>query len=345
MAGLFSFLGSSGNQNQTYSALGEQKQALKANLRSVSRQEGVNYDYMIKTAQRESSLNPKAKAKTSSAAGLFQFTEQTWLKMIKDHGHEFGLHREAAQIAKEPSGRLSIRHPKAEKHVLNLRYNAEIASQMAAKLTQYNAESLRKGLGRAPSNGELYIAHFLGAGGAIKLIENTNQAPQQRADRNFASAARANKAIFYDKNGRARSHKEVYENLTQKFDQGISIQQREKILAAHNGQFGATTQKSSAFGVSQNPDRIFQNLFIADAQSEKRFMGSSQIPSQRNQNNRFAPTHAQQNLFQDRDYRYQPQYSNSLYISNSYADQQNQNTGYYNAQNAKNQGQFYNQMR
>jgi hypothetical protein len=40
---------------------------------------GSDFDYLLSTATRESSLKPQAKASTSSAAGLFQFVGQAWL--------------------------------------------------------------------------------------------------------------------------------------------------------------------------------------------------------------------------------------------------------------------------
>ena len=56
---------------------------------------GSDFDYLLKTAQRESALDPQARAPTSSATGLFQFIEQTWLGMVKSEGPRFGLDEEA----------------------------------------------------------------------------------------------------------------------------------------------------------------------------------------------------------------------------------------------------------
>ncbi|MFZ1990358.1 MAG: transglycosylase SLT domain-containing protein, partial [Alphaproteobacteria bacterium] len=55
-------------------------------LAKASRATGVDFSYLLNTAKRESSLNPDAKSKTSSATGLFQFVEQTWLQALKAHG-------------------------------------------------------------------------------------------------------------------------------------------------------------------------------------------------------------------------------------------------------------------
>jgi hypothetical protein len=101
------------------------------------------------------------------------------------------------------------------REILALRDNAEIASMMAGELTQKNADYLARKLGRQPNEGELYIAHFLGAGGANKLIRLAEAQPTLAADRVFSKQARANKPIFYDKGG-ARTVAEVYANLVAK---------------------------------------------------------------------------------------------------------------------------------
>ena len=63
---------------------------VEAAIRRASNAVGVDFDFMMKTAQRESAMNPSARARTSSAAGLFQFIEQTWLATVKKHGAQHG---------------------------------------------------------------------------------------------------------------------------------------------------------------------------------------------------------------------------------------------------------------
>jgi len=78
-------------------------------------------------------------------------------------------------------------------------------------------------IGRQPSNGELYIAHFLGADGASKLINGAAAQPNASAAAMFPSAAAANHSIFYDPSGRARSISDVYAKLTRLFDSARSV--------------------------------------------------------------------------------------------------------------------------
>lgn len=171
---------------------------------------GVGFDYLLKTAQRESALEPDAKARTSSATGLFQFIEQTWLSIMRQEGPKQGLANYAGAISEDGSGRLTVADPALREKILQLRTDPQVAAVMAGALTQKNAEQLGQALGRQPQAGELYMAHVLGARGAADLIRTAGSDPSRAAARDFPEAAAANRAIFFDKGGRARSAQEVY---------------------------------------------------------------------------------------------------------------------------------------
>lgn len=171
---------------------------------------GVGFDYLLKTAQRESALEPDAKARTSSATGLFQFIEQTWLSMMRQEGAKQGLGNYAGAISEGENGRLTVADPAMREKILQLRNDPQISAVMAGALTQKNAEQLGTVLGRQPQAGELYMAHVLGARGAADLIRSAASDPTRAAARDFPEAAAANRSIFYDKAGRARSAQEVY---------------------------------------------------------------------------------------------------------------------------------------
>lgn len=186
-------------------------------LQSASQRTGVEFDYLLKTAMRESSLDCQAKSRTSSACGLFQFTEQSWLGTMKKHGAALGLGKEAAAI--EQSGnRFRVENAAQRAEILALRNDPHVAALMAGAYTQDSASALENRLGRSADEGELYVAHFLGAGGAAKLITAAEEAPNTRADLLFPAAAEANKAIFYKKDGQPRSAQEVYQNLVAKHE-------------------------------------------------------------------------------------------------------------------------------
>jgi Transglycosylase SLT domain len=192
-------------------------QGIAGTLRKAAEATGAGFDYLVKTAQRESSMNPTAKAKTSSAAGMFQFTEQTWLQTVKENGSKYGLKDEVASIAKSANGRYSIADPKMREKILALRYDTETSALMAGEFTENNKSQMRAALRRPPSEGELYAAHFLGAQGAIDLIRLASAAPNSKAADKFPEAAAANRSIFYSR-GKARSAAEVLTKITNKHD-------------------------------------------------------------------------------------------------------------------------------
>lgn len=172
---------------------------------------GVDFGYLVQTAIRESSLNPDAEAATSSATGLFQFIESTWLEVMKYEGPQLGYGDLANQIEGE-DGALFVRDPAVREQILDLRRNPEVAADMAAAFTRRNGDYLQQKFGRTPSPGELYIAHFLGARGAERFFEAGLSQPDAVAAELFPRPAAANRAIFYE-NGQPRTVREVYQAL------------------------------------------------------------------------------------------------------------------------------------
>lgn len=174
-------------------------------LKKASASTGVGFDYLYRVAVRESALNPAAQAKTSSAAGLFQFVEQTWLGAVKTYGAAHGLGAEAADIIKGANGRFTVADPARRQAILDLRFDAEKASSLAAELARENKAALEGALGRAVDAAELYAAHFLGAKGARALL-SADAATSAAAL--LPSAAAANRPVFFD-GARERSVGEV----------------------------------------------------------------------------------------------------------------------------------------
>jgi hypothetical protein len=182
-------------------------------IERASQATGVDFSFLMKTAHRESNMNPGAKSGHSSAAGLFQFVEQTWLSTLKEHGSKYGYARYAQLITKGSDGHYYVNGAEAKKAVMDLRLDPHASSLMAGELASDHAAYLKGRVGRAPTAGELYAAHFLGPQGSAKLIEAAQTTPAVQAAHLFPDAARANKAIFFS-DGRAKSVAEVYQSLT-----------------------------------------------------------------------------------------------------------------------------------
>ncbi len=179
-------------------------------IRKGAETTGVGFDYLLATAQRESSLDPSAKAATSSATGLYQFIEQTWLGVMKNAGPKLGLSSYADAITARSDGTYAVADPSARQAILDLRRDPRVSAAMAGALTQKNREALSNALGREPTSGDLYAAHVLGAKGATILIASAQSTPARAAAIDLPDAASANRSLFYDKAGRPRSSSELY---------------------------------------------------------------------------------------------------------------------------------------
>ena len=187
-------------------------------IRDAAGATGTSFGYLLATAKIESDLNPSLTMKSSSATGLFQFIDQTWLGTLKQAGPAFGYGDYANAISRDASsGRYSVSDPEMRSAIMRLRNDPSANAVMAGVLTQNNAAVLSRRIGRQPTDSELYIAHFLGAGGAGKLIQLSASNGQATAADVFPQAAHANRPIFYDRQGNARSISGVYSEIVRRF--------------------------------------------------------------------------------------------------------------------------------
>jgi hypothetical protein len=184
---------------------------------------GVNFDYLMGQARVESGFNPNAKAPTSSATGLFQFIEQSWLGVIDKHGPKHGLGWAANAISRDGRGRFSVSDGPTRQAILNLRKNPEVASLMAGEFAADNRNYLERGLGRSAAPVDLYLAHFLGAEGARKFLSAHDRNPDAAAAPQFGSAARANRNVFYDPSGSPRSFAQIRDRFAAKLGDSAHI--------------------------------------------------------------------------------------------------------------------------
>ena len=214
-------------------------------IKQAANTTGTSFQYLLTTAKMESDFNPKAQASTSSAAGLFQFIDQTWLGTVKEAGAQLGYGQYADAITKSSSGDYSVSDPAAQTAIMKLRDDPVASSAMAGVLTQSNSFKLTGLIGRRPTDGELYMAHFMGVSGAGKLITNAEDNPQASGARMFPNAAAANRSIFYDSSGRARSVSEVYSVLTSRYAAAANSPATRTAMAAV-GDTPATTAVASA---------------------------------------------------------------------------------------------------
>ena len=219
---------------------------IAGSIKQAASTTGASFEYLLATAKMESNFNPKAAASTSSARGLFQFIDQTWLGTVKEAGAHLGYGKYADAITKDPSGSYSVSDPDARAAIMKLRDDPETASSMAAVLTQSNSFKLTGKIGRRPTDAELYMAHFMGVGGAGKLIQSAEDNPNASAANMFPNAAAANQSIFYDRSGQARSVSQVYSVLNTRYEAAANSPVTRTAMAAAGGDLPRRVTVASA---------------------------------------------------------------------------------------------------
>lgn len=170
-------------------------------IRRASRAAGVDFGYLMAQAARESGFRPDAKARTSSASGLYQFVESTWLDLVRRHGADHGIASDA---------------PRSE--LLALREDPSLAAAMAAEYARENKTTLEAALGREAGRPELALAHFLGAGGAVRFLKGLEASAGTEAAGLLPEAASANRAVFYRGDGTPRSLGEIWQDFSQRIE-------------------------------------------------------------------------------------------------------------------------------
>ena len=239
-------------------------------IKTASAKTGVDFAYMVQQAEAESAFKPNAQAKTSSARGLYQFIESTWLSMVDKHGASYGIETEG----------------QSRSDILKLRDNPEIASFMAAELARDNQNVLERNWAKGEKEigaTELYFAHFLGAGGASAFMNARDEDGSATAAHIFPKAANANKNVFYDRaTGHAKSLDDVYAFFDNKFDLDKTLEHHAPAPSApikpspsapSAGSLFAATDLESFMGGFSAKSNVFKS-----ASTPKPFGGFNAIP-------------------------------------------------------------------
>jgi len=195
-------------------------------IQLAASQTGVDFSYLVNQARMESGFNPNARARTSSATGLFQFIDQTWLGTVKRHGAEHGMGWAADAIRQGHNGHFYVSDPEMRRAILDMRRQPEAASAMAGEYASDNKDYIEQRLGRAAEPVDLYLAHFLGAAGATRFLRAHDANPDASAAALLPAAARANRAVFYARNGSPRSFAEIRQHFAERIGGGAMPEMR-----------------------------------------------------------------------------------------------------------------------
>jgi len=137
-----------------------ERRDLPSVIKQSAQRTGVDFNYLVAQAQLESGLRPNAEAKTSSATGLYQFIEQTWLGLVKEKGQEYGIGWAQNAISQDSKGRLSVANKSLKSSILELRKDPALAANLAGEFARDNGSYLEEKTGRKPESVDLYLAHF-----------------------------------------------------------------------------------------------------------------------------------------------------------------------------------------
>jgi len=191
-------------------------------IRQASQATSTDFGLLMAQAKRESGFRAEAKSSTGSAAGLFQFVDSTWLDMVHRFGDKYGIGDLAQQISQTGSGKFVVANTTSRQKILDLRQDPAISASLAAEYAKQNQNEMEQSLGRPLSRGDLYMAHFLGAGGATQFLMALDSKGDTSAAKLLPDAAAANPSIFYDGSGRAKTVREIYQSVASKIEKDAS---------------------------------------------------------------------------------------------------------------------------
>ncbi|WP_176849556.1 transglycosylase SLT domain-containing protein [Belnapia rosea] len=194
-------------------AEGEPSPSVAAALAAATRSTGTDPVLLRAIAWQESRFSHRAGNRQSTARGLMQFTEATWLEVVRDFGPRHGMAREAALLSTNPrTGAITTRHPRDLRAILARRFDPRLSAIMAAERLAAEQAGLQAMLGRPAGPAELYVTHLLGPAGARRFLAELNRAPARPALEAVGSdSIAANRGVFFERGtGRMLSLAEVH---------------------------------------------------------------------------------------------------------------------------------------
>jgi len=164
---------------------------------TAARQTKVSANYLLALARQESGCNSHARANGSTAVGMFQFVENTWLVSMHEHGARYGHAELARAITVGRDGRARVAERTTRARILQMRTDPQLSAYLAAELARSNAKYILAARQRPLAPTDLYLAHFLGAQGALTFLAELDSRPQTDAYQLLPVAAKSNPSVFF----------------------------------------------------------------------------------------------------------------------------------------------------
>ena len=248
--------------------LSKSKEAVGKMLDDVAKQTGVDSNLLKTFAAIESGMNPTASAGSSSAKGLFQFIDSTWKDMLNKYGSKYGIEPGTSVLDPMANALMGAEY---------LKENSKIISSVKKDVT--------------PT--DLYMAHFLGAGGAKQFLKAD---PNVSGAGLLPSAASANPTIFY-KNGVPRTVGEIYQFLqnlvarrAKEYGFSAGTPSSESTTPESNNSNASTNTPSSTAPVTSGTPTVSNDNFSKDMGNTKDISNVPKTPTTNDMTSGFVPT-------------------------------------------------------
>jgi hypothetical protein len=173
---------------------------------------------LMAVADKESSFLTEVQARTSSATGLYQFIERTWLQVMREFGAQHGFAREAGLIGEDNA----VADAAERARILDLRRDPSLAALMAGEMLKRDATRIAARIGRELTLGETYLAHFLGPDDAERFMAKVVEEPKAEAAALLPKPAKANRPIFYERVGKRKARSLTVAQVHDKFEAMMS---------------------------------------------------------------------------------------------------------------------------
>lgn len=186
-------------------------QALQDLVTRIGSDSGMDPSYLVRLAVRESGLDPLAQSNSSTAGGLFQFTDGTWLCAVRDFGGGAGV--PAIRIRTDKAGRCVVDDPVEKNFILGLRFDPVVSTRITAAVSLRNYRQYQSDFGQLPTWADLYALHFFGVDTGLAFLRLNRTTPYAAAAALSPAGAKANWSIFYDGQNHPRTVAEIYRNF------------------------------------------------------------------------------------------------------------------------------------
>lgn len=181
-------------------------------IRTAARTSGAQAPTLMAIAYMESTFDGGASATLSSGKGLFQWTERSWMRAVKEFGAKHGLPSEARTAQIVDDGVVPVKR-KTLNRILDLRDDVRLNASMAGEALERDRRRFEDISGRPAKPVDVFLLNMMGLAGATQFVDAVSKRP-------YASSATvcptivANNSNLFVKDGRTLGAAEAYKSIS-----------------------------------------------------------------------------------------------------------------------------------